>query len=40
MTADGGTGAAFHGEYQEIVPDERIVSMDRLEQAAISASGC
>jgi uncharacterized protein YndB with AHSA1/START domain len=31
MMADGGTEAAFHGEYREIVPDERIVSTEVYE---------
>src|SRR5580693_1212272 len=31
MTANGGFEVAFHGEYQEIVPDERIVTTDVFE---------
>jgi uncharacterized protein YndB with AHSA1/START domain len=31
MAGDDGTGAAFHGEYREIVPDERIVSTEVYE---------
>jgi uncharacterized protein YndB with AHSA1/START domain len=31
MTANGGFEVAFHGEYQEIVPDERIVSTEVFE---------
>jgi uncharacterized protein YndB with AHSA1/START domain len=31
MVADGGFEVAFHGEYREIVPDERIVSTDVYE---------
>jgi len=31
MTTDGGTEAAFHGEYLQIVPDERIVSTEVYE---------
>lgn len=33
MTADGGFEVAFHGEYLEIVPDERIVSTETFEGA-------
>ena len=33
MTAHGGFEVAFHGEYQEIVPDERIVSTEVYEGA-------
>lgn len=31
MIANGGFEVAFHGEYQEIVPDERIVSTEVFE---------
>jgi uncharacterized protein YndB with AHSA1/START domain len=31
MVADGGFEVAFHGEYREIVPDERIVSTEVYE---------
>lgn len=31
MTANGGFEVAFHGEYREIVPDERIVSTEVYE---------
>lgn len=31
MTANGGFEVAFHGEYREIVPDERIVSTEVFE---------
>jgi uncharacterized protein YndB with AHSA1/START domain len=31
MTANGGFEFAFHGEYREIVPDERIVSTEVFE---------
>jgi uncharacterized protein YndB with AHSA1/START domain len=31
MTATGGFEVAFHGEYREIVPDERIVSTEVFE---------
>jgi uncharacterized protein YndB with AHSA1/START domain len=31
MNADGGFEVAFHGEYREIVPDERIVSTEVFE---------
>ncbi len=31
MTANAGFEVAFHGEYQEIVPDERIVSTEVFE---------
>jgi len=33
MTANGGYEVAFHGEYREIVPDERIVSTEVFEGA-------
>jgi uncharacterized protein YndB with AHSA1/START domain len=31
MVADGGHEVAFHGEYKEIVPDERIVTTEVYE---------
>jgi uncharacterized protein YndB with AHSA1/START domain len=31
MVADGGTEVGFHGEYREIVPNERIVSTEIYE---------
>ena len=31
MIADGGFEVAFHGEYREIVPDERIVTTEVFE---------
>jgi uncharacterized protein YndB with AHSA1/START domain len=31
MVADGGFEVAFHGEYREIVPNERIVSTEVFE---------
>ena len=31
MVTDGGFEVAFHGEYREIVPDERIVSTEVFE---------
>lgn len=31
MVADGGMEVAFHGEYREIVPNERIVSTEAFE---------
>jgi uncharacterized protein YndB with AHSA1/START domain len=31
MTANGGFEVAFHGEYREIVPDERIISTEVYE---------
>lgn len=33
MVADGGMEVAFHGEYREIVPNERIVSTEAYEGA-------
>ncbi len=33
MIADGGFEVAFHGEYLEVVPDERIVSTETFEGA-------
>ena len=32
MVANGGFEVAFHGEYREIVPDERIVNTEVYEQ--------
>jgi uncharacterized protein YndB with AHSA1/START domain len=37
MVADGGFEVAFHGEYREIVPDERIVNTEVYEQPEASA---
>lgn len=34
MVAEGGFEVAFHGEFREIVPDERIVNTEVLEDAA------
>jgi uncharacterized protein YndB with AHSA1/START domain len=34
MVANGGFEVAFHGEYREIVPDERIVNTEVYEQPA------
>ena len=34
MTADGGFEVAFHGEYREIVPNERIVTTEVFEAHA------
>jgi uncharacterized protein YndB with AHSA1/START domain len=31
LVADDGTEAAFHGEYREVIPDERIVSTEVYE---------
>src|ERR1700704_5513635 len=31
MDADAGLEVAFHGEYQELVPDERLVSTETFE---------
>ena len=31
MVADGGHEVAFHGEYREIVPDQRIVNTEVFE---------
>lgn len=36
MQADGGLEVAFHGEFREIVPDERIVSTEVYEAPGIS----
>ena len=33
MAADGGFEVAFHGEYREIVPNERLVSTEVYEGA-------
>ncbi len=33
MVADGGVETAFHGEYREVVPNERIVSTEVYEGA-------
>jgi uncharacterized protein YndB with AHSA1/START domain len=33
MVAEGGFEVAFHGEYREIVPDERIVTTEVFEGA-------
>ena len=38
MVADGGFEVAFHGEYREIVPDERIVTTEVYEIPARSRS--
>ena len=35
MTATGGFEVAFHGEYREIVPNERIVSTEVFEGAPV-----
>ena len=37
MTAQGGYEVAFHGEYREIVPDERIVNTEIYEGAPPAA---
>ena len=39
MVADGGFEVAFHGEYREIVPNERIVSTEVYEGAPEGAEG-
>ena len=36
MVADGGFEVGFHGEYREIVPDERIVNTEIYEQPEAS----
>ena len=36
MVANGGFEVAFHGEYREIVPDERIVNTEVYEQPEAS----
>jgi uncharacterized protein YndB with AHSA1/START domain len=38
MTANQGFEVAFHGEYQEVVPDERIVSTEIFEGAPGAAA--
>jgi uncharacterized protein YndB with AHSA1/START domain len=38
MVADGGFEVAFHGEYHEIVPNERIVSTEVFEGAPDAAA--
>ncbi len=38
MVADNGTEVGFHGEYREIVPDERIVSTETYEGLPESVS--
>ncbi len=38
MIADGGMEVAFHGEYRELVPGERIVSTEVYEGAPDAAS--
>jgi uncharacterized protein YndB with AHSA1/START domain len=38
MMANGGFEVAFHGEYREIVPDERVVSTEIYEGAPDSAA--
>ena len=38
LVAEGGTEAAFHGEYREIVPDERIVSTEVSARRARSST--
>jgi uncharacterized protein YndB with AHSA1/START domain len=37
MTAHGGFEVAFHGEFREIVPDERIVTTEVYEGAEVDA---
>jgi uncharacterized protein YndB with AHSA1/START domain len=39
MVTDDGTEVGFHGEYREIVPNERIVSTEVYEGAPAEASG-
>jgi uncharacterized protein YndB with AHSA1/START domain len=39
MVAEDGTGVAFHGEYREIVPNERIVSTEVYEGLPEGVSG-
>ena len=39
MVTDGGFEVAFHGEYREIVPNERIVSTEVLRGHARGGSG-
>jgi uncharacterized protein YndB with AHSA1/START domain len=38
MTANQGFEVAFHGEYQEVVPDERLVSTEVFEGAPDAAA--
>ncbi|MFE0027861.1 SRPBCC family protein [Amycolatopsis sp. NPDC059021] len=38
ITANGGFQVAFHGEYREIVPDERLVMTEVFEQPGTEAS--
>jgi uncharacterized protein YndB with AHSA1/START domain len=38
MTANQGFEVAFHGEYQEVIPDERIVSTEIFEGAPDAAA--
>jgi uncharacterized protein YndB with AHSA1/START domain len=38
MTANGGHTVAFHGEYRELVPDERFVSTEIYEGAPEAAA--
>jgi uncharacterized protein YndB with AHSA1/START domain len=33
MTASDGTEVGFHGEYREIVPEERIVALEAVAQS-------
>ena len=41
MVANGGFEVAFHGEYREIVPDERLVSTEVYElPGASDEDGC
>jgi uncharacterized protein YndB with AHSA1/START domain len=37
MTANGGQEVAFHGEYRELVPNERIVSTEVYEMPGVPA---
>lgn len=39
MTADGGFEVGFHGEYREIVPDERLVYTEVFEGAPLAEDG-
>jgi uncharacterized protein YndB with AHSA1/START domain len=39
MTAAGGYEVAFHGEFQEIVPDERLVTTEMYETPGASDEG-
>jgi uncharacterized protein YndB with AHSA1/START domain len=36
MVANGGFEVAFHGEYRELVPDERIVTTEVFEMPDVS----